>query len=209
MIAPINNENSPPDWHLGLLAMLPAIRRHARIAFRDLDPENRDEAVAEVTANSLVAYVRLFELGKVDLAYPSVLARYGVAQVRDGRKVGNSLNVKDVSSPYAQNKKRFGMGRLDRYDNEEHQWIEIILEDRRSGPAAIVQAKIDIGDWMAGLSRRNRKIAEVLATGETTKAAARKFCVSAGRISQIRKELKRGWEMFAGEGPAAAAVAAA
>ena len=35
-------------------------------------------------------------------AYPSVLARCAVAQIKDGRLVGGRMNVKDVSSPYCQ-----------------------------------------------------------------------------------------------------------
>jgi hypothetical protein len=34
--------------------------------------------------------------------YPSALARFGVAQTKDGRKVGGRLNVRDVSFPYCQ-----------------------------------------------------------------------------------------------------------
>ena len=50
--------------HTSFLAMLPAIRRLALIAFRDLDPEAKAEGVQEVTANSFVAFHRLAELGK-------------------------------------------------------------------------------------------------------------------------------------------------
>jgi len=74
--------------------MLPAIQRHARISFRHLDAEAREELIQEVIANSLVAFLRLFSLGKTELAYPSVLARYGAAQARDGRRVGGRLNSK-------------------------------------------------------------------------------------------------------------------
>lgn len=49
-----------------------------------------------MSANACCAVARLAELGKLDLAYPTVLARYGVAKVIDGRRVGNKLNVRDV-----------------------------------------------------------------------------------------------------------------
>jgi len=39
-------------WHAGFLAMLPAIRTHARIAFRHLAPEARQEAVQEAVCNA-------------------------------------------------------------------------------------------------------------------------------------------------------------
>ena len=46
---------------------------------------------------------------------------------------------------------------------------------------------------------KQRKIAKSLATGETTKAAARKHHVSPGRISQIRRELMSRWFEFIGK----------
>ncbi len=77
-------------WHAGFLAMLPAIRRHLRLAFRGLDPEARAEAVQEGICNAMIAYRRLYQRGKLDRAYPSPLAIYAARQVRDGRKVGGA-----------------------------------------------------------------------------------------------------------------------
>ena len=37
--------------------------------------------IEEVVVNALVAYKRLYDKGKVDLAYPTVLAMYGIRQV--------------------------------------------------------------------------------------------------------------------------------
>jgi hypothetical protein len=108
-----------PRWHKVFLAMLPQIVAHARIAFRYLKPEARAEAVQEVVHNALKAFVRLVQLQKTELAYPTVLARFGVAQTRDGRKVGNRLNVHDVLSPYCQQRKKVFVERLDRFDEEE------------------------------------------------------------------------------------------
>jgi len=51
-------------WQIGFLALLPAIREHARIAFRHLRAEARDDAINEADANACVAYARLLQLGK-------------------------------------------------------------------------------------------------------------------------------------------------
>ena len=59
--------------HAVFLTMLPAIQRHARIAFRHLRPEAKQEAVQNVLANTWAALVALARRGKLDLAYPSVL----------------------------------------------------------------------------------------------------------------------------------------
>jgi hypothetical protein len=55
---------------------------------------------------------------------------------------------------------------------------------------------------------RLRRIAKYLARGESTTAASKAFGVSAGRISQIRAELKNAWDtrFLGNDGPAANAA---
>jgi hypothetical protein len=197
-----------PRGHQAFLAMMPQIIAHARVSFRHLDPEARQEAVQEVIANACQAYVRLAQLKKVDLAYPTVLARYAVAQVKDHRKVGSKLNVLDISSTYCQQRKGVVVERLDHFDEEENAWLEICIEDRHAGPAEIAATRMDFAAWLKSLPQRLRRIAKFLATGETTTVAAKRFGVCPGRISQIRMELKRAWQTFQGEEPGAAALAA-
>src|SRR3972149_3162513 len=129
---PVCRQASPPDWHRQFLAMLPVIRDYADHAFRHLAPEGREDAVHEVVANAVVAFARLVQSGKSHLAYPTVLARYGVAQLREGRRVGNPLRIGEVLSEYAQRKKGFAVERLDRFDKESGEWIEAVVEDRRT-----------------------------------------------------------------------------
>jgi hypothetical protein len=192
---------APSGWHRKFLVMLPAILTHARVAFRYLKPEARAEAVAECVANAMVAFTRLHALGKVDLAYPTVPARYAVAQINDGRKVGGRLDIHDVSSAYCQRWKHVVMERLDHFDEEENAWREILVEDRRAGPAEVAATRVDFAEWLQSLPKRLREIATVLASGETTTATARRFKVTPGRISQIRKLLHHAWRQFAGEAP--------
>ena len=187
------------DWRPAFLAMLPVIETHARCTFRRLDPEAREEAVQEVIANACCAFARLAQRGKIALAYPTVLARYGVAQVKDGRKVGGHLNVRDVSSAYAQRRKGIVVERLDHFDDEENAWCELLVEDHRTGPAEVAATRLDFAAWLRILPGRLRRIAQTLATGETTTATAKRFNVSPGRISQLRKELFRVWQTFQGE----------
>jgi len=160
------------DWQAQFLAMLPAIETHAKIAFRHLDPENRAEMVQEVTCNACCAFTRLVELGKADLAYAGVLARFGVAQAKDGRKVCGRLNCNDVLSPYCQVRKKISVERLDKYDSTEDQWQEILIEDRRCGPFDIVRTKLDFAAWLRSLPTKLRRIAKTLASGGQPLASA-------------------------------------
>jgi hypothetical protein len=211
MIA-IQNSSKPddvvPPWHRRFLALMPAVRRSAEFSFRKLRPDLRKEMVDEVVVNALAAFARLVERGKEDSAFPSSLAEYAVKQVRQGRKVGSRLNSKDVSSPYAQQRNGFQVERLDQFDASDDEWKEILIEDRKAGPAETAASRIDFGDWLATMSSLRRRIVECLATGETTREAAKRFGVSPGRISQIRREFHESWLAFQGATVAAGAAAA-
>jgi hypothetical protein len=191
--------------------MLPRIIAHAKISFRHLHAEARAEAVQETVANSFVAFVRLVKLGKSSIAYAAPLAKYAVAQVRDGRQVGTSANCRDVSSPYGRKLKGIHLERLDHFDDTEGCWSEVLVEDKSCTPAELAASRIDFPAWLDTLGRRKRKIALKLSEGERTSAVAKRFHTSAGRISQIRRELAESWRRFVGDAgpdtdrPAAAA----
>ena len=169
--------------------MLPAIRRHAEVSFRQLDPEACDDAVQETVANCFTAYARLVELDKEELAYPGPLAMHAVAQINVGRRVGSRWSSSDVSSPRCQQLRGVFVDRLDHFDPQEGEWEEIVVEDRRAGPSEIAAMRIDFRQWLGTLSHRDRRLAETLAAGETTQDAARMFRLTAARVSQLRREL--------------------
>jgi hypothetical protein len=185
--------------HAAFLLMLPAIRRTAQITFRKIRPELRDELIEEVVANCFVAYARLVERGQTGRAAPSPLARFAIAQVRVGRRVGNRLRIRDVLSNYAQFNNGFQVERLDSFDEEEDCWQEVVVEDKRATPADVAACRIDFAEWLRRLTVRLRKIALALAAGETTKGAAERFGLSPARISQLRDRLKKSWEAFQGD----------
>ncbi len=195
-------------WHRQFLALLPQIVTHAKIAFRNLRPEARAEAVQEAVCYAWQQFVRLVQLRKSEIAYATPLAMYGCRRARDGRKVGGRQNVLDVSSEYAQRVKGIVMERLDQRSPDDAQaWQEILVEDKHAGPDEIVRTKLDMADWLDSLKRRDRRVAQFLANGESTRAAARKFKVSDGRISQLRRELAANYRAFVGDDPGPANAA--
>jgi RNA polymerase sigma factor (sigma-70 family) len=201
------SKKSAPAWHKVFLRMLPKIVSYARSAFRHRDPEAREDLVQEVVANACVAFKALWARGKQALAYATVLANYGIRQVRDHRKVGGKLNIKDVLSPYCQKRKGVVVERLDRFDEEENAWQEAVVEDTRTTPVPdIVAFRVDFADWLKSLRRRDRRMAESLALGNRTGDVAKRFNVSAGRVSQLRRELAESWRAFTGEPDGSAAA---
>jgi len=194
-------KKSPPAWHVDFEAMIPTIETHARISFRHLDPDAQEEAIQEAICNACRAYARLVERGKANVARASMLATFAISQVRDGRKVGNSLNIHDVTSDYCQKRKNVIVERLDRPDLDEQHWAEVLVEDRRAGPADTAIVRIDFAAWIKTLPRRLQKIAMFLANGETTTAASKRFRIAQCRVSQIRRQLFESWHAFQGDVP--------
>ena len=144
-------------------------------------------------------------MNKLDLRYASVLARFGVAQVRDGRMTGGSLNCRDVSSKYCQRQKGITVERLDKYDTEDECWEEILIPDNTCTPAELAASRIDFPAWLKTLKSRGRKVARFLSLSNGTAPAARKFDVSQGRVSQLRRELAQLWNKFTGDNGGTAA----
>jgi hypothetical protein len=198
-----------PAWHAKLLAMLPTIIRYTKRAFRGYDPEARQEAVQNVVANTTAAVAGLAKRGKLDLAYPTVLAKFGIRQTLDNRKTGSSQNIKDVLSKYCQENKGVMVERLDKFNEQEDCWKEAVVQDTRSLPVPeVVAFRVDFKDWLKSLHPRDRKVVRFLSLGHRTADAARRFKVTPSRIAHLRRELAESWRRFVGdEGEGAAAAA--
>ncbi len=78
--------------------------------------------------------------------------------------------------------------------------VQNVVTNTRNSPVPdIVAFRCDFADWLKSLKRRDRRIAEYLSLGHRTSAAARRFKVSQGRVSQLRRELAQSWSKFTGE----------
>lgn len=188
-------EPETPAWHDGFLKLLRAIRDQLRFALRGLPPEERAEATAECIANVTLAYQKLHEQGKLDVAYATSLATYAVKHFFAGRRVGCSLNSGDIMSEWAQKQRGFRVYSLDRRA-PNGEWKEVVVEDGRATPAEVAAARLDIEAWLDELPAFKRSVAERLGVGESTSATASQFDVTPGRISQLRKELAESWDSF-------------
>jgi len=189
-----NRQVTEPDF----LEMLPTIRRVASYAFRHLRRSVREDLLAEVVANAFAAFRRLIDRGRAALIFPTVLARYAIKQVREGRRLGSRTNIRDVLSPCAKQQERLVVEPLCQ-QQEGGRWEELAVEDRGASPADVASFKIDFAEWLKRLKRSKRKLAVRLAIGETTSDAALRFRLTRSRISQLRKELHQNWDEFQGE----------
>ena len=198
MIA-INKERNETTWQSSFVAMLPKIEQKLRLAFCRLQPEAREDAIEEAVVHSLLAYVRLHEQGRAEVATPSSLAWYSSHQVKCGRPAAGRMNGKDPMSRYAQ------IGNGIQTDRQPNNWIDAIVEDKRAAVADQVAAKMDFGAWFATLPQRMKEIAKDLAFGCSTSEVGKKYGLTPGRISQLRRMLEESWAAFQQEAVAAVA----
>lgn len=186
--------NALTDWQYSFEELLPQIQCRLRFAFRGLSAEAKDEAVQEATCHACRAYASLAEQRRTQVATAASLARFAVAQFRAGRRFGHRLNINDVSSEYCQQRRCLKVFRLN--NSAKASWSEALVEDRTVTPADLAASRIDYPAFLGRLGQRDRRIAEVLATGETTRRVAMLFGLSVGRVSQLRRELFEAWQQF-------------
>ena len=196
---------APPDLvalRSHFLAILPRIELHATISFRGVAcPGRRDDLIAETVAVAWRWFLRLAERGKGVDDFVMALADLAVRHVRSGRRLCRQESAKDVLSCRAQWTHNFTVQSLPEYESgvEGNEVIDALRDNTRTPPPEQAAFRIDYPAWLSRLGRRNRRIAEDMATGEGTQQLARKHKLSQSRISQLRRELHQDWRRFHGE----------
>jgi DNA-binding NarL/FixJ family response regulator len=165
--------------------------------------------VQEAIAAAVIAYRRLAAQGRLHVAYPSSIATNAVRHVRNGRHVGGHQEAaKDVLSPACQ--QRHGV-HVQSYhvarDGDHDGWQEVAIADRKASVPDLVAFRIDFAEWLHSHTSRDRQIILTLASGERTRAVAKRFDISEGRVSQLRRRYEQDWRAM--QGDAATAVQAA
>jgi hypothetical protein len=171
--------------------MLPAIMRDARVVFRGMGREARDDAITEVVAHCWVSFCDLLDRQDDAPVFPSALARYAIKRVRDNRHVGSKTSAVDILSKHCQRVKDVCQANLGQDAGQ--------VADKTADPAHCAAMRLDFDAWIASLPEAQRKLALVLATGESSSAVAKMLRVTAGRVSQMRRALERSWRNFTGE----------
>jgi len=177
-------DHGTSDWQSEFLQLLPAIERYANFALRDLDYESKQDGICDVIAKAMQGFRRLYDKGKQDYAHASTLARFAIAQYRDGRRFGTSISSCDVmvkSSPFERD---MGLA-IDHYCDSE--------ADPVFGQVALMH---DFQLWMKRHSSRDRRIIYMFLLGYTTTDVSKRFNLSCARVSQLRKQFAGSWFNF-------------
>ena len=176
--------------HARFLVFLPRIESHANINFRHIRCDAmRADHVAETVALAWKWFLALESRGEDPSRFVSAIATFAVRAVRCGRRVAGMAKSKDVMNH-----------RRERLHDAACQALCDALTDNSVTPPPDAAAfRIDFPRWLDDLPDRNRQLVECLMVGDRTLEMARRFRISPGRVSQIRRELCRDYSRFHGE----------
>lgn len=118
-------------------------------------------------------------------APPWSIALYAIRRVKVGRQFRQSVRSIDGKQVCGVEKPT----RLDGFDPVELAWIG-------DNPAELAALRIDFPPFVASLSTRHRVFLTAVLQGHSTNEIAAMVGVSAGRVSQMRRELIEAWQMF-------------
>ena len=177
-------------------SMLPMLKARFRKACSVIPTwHDQEDAIQEMLGIAFALYTSLVRRGKTDKIFPSPLAAYSIKAYHAGRKL-SGMSATDVTSTRCQILNRAVVHGLEYYDEIENKMVEVCVYDKYHRPVTIATFRIDYNNWIKTLNDRNRKILFAIIDGDTTSELATRFCISPGRISQIRRELFDSWHDF-------------
>jgi hypothetical protein len=194
--------------HRDFLSQLPKIDRTLSYQFRHQPARRRNAVIADARGAVWHAWLGLVRRGKDPLAVgPVAIARNASRYFKAGRLLGCGKGTWGCRDVFHQKAQRAGGFRLlslhDRgrrgAGRDPETWAAWEVVDNRVSPADQACFKLDYEAWLARLPERKRRVAELLAAGETTGEVARALGVTAGAISQARRSLEADWRAFQGE----------
>lgn len=182
------------------LAVLPRIERHGLVSFRNEKCQSKKaECLAEMTALAWKWFVRLTRKGKNPAAFVSTIATFAARAVKSGRRLCGQEKARDVLSPRAQRLHHFAVGKLPDFSTlSSNPLTDALLDNTQTPPDEQVAFRIDFPAWLVSLGDAKRRVAEELMIGERTTDVATRRGYSAGRVSQMRREMKESWARFGG-----------
>ena len=162
----------------------------------------RSHSVSRSAPSATVAlawkwFVRLAERGKDASQFVSALASFCARRVNGGRRLCGKEKANDVLSPAAQHRRGFTVSPLPQGSSLLGNVFDEALADNTVTPVPDqVSFRLDWPAWLRTRTDRDRRIIGDMALSERTHVLARKFGISPGRVSQLRREYHADWEQF-------------
>jgi hypothetical protein len=216
MIASCNSFHTPSTDHLQtrFLTLLPRIENCARFHFRGRRcASGKADAIAETVALCWKWFCRLAQGGKDMAAFLPTLVSFAARSVKTGRRLCGQERARDVLSFRAQQRGDFTVESLPLTPARSRHVLEDTLNsrdeldgyadrlrDNTQTPVPDQAAfRIDWPRFFKTLSSRDRRLAGFLSLVNSALAAARKFGLSPGRVTQLRQKWCRDWRALEDE----------
>ncbi len=177
-------------------SVLPGVERVAGHAFGYMDPEAREEAVAETAALAWQNHLQC-SLAQKQVSTSSV-AHYAVQNVRSGRCMAGSSST-DVTSPRTQ---VLGRASVKSYRETSPDAAAALMSRRIwERPFEAVRIKLDYGKFLKlpQVNKQERKVFSLIACGYTTSEIAGKIKISRPRVCQIKNSIGKKLKDFFGD----------
>jgi len=184
-----------------LQLILPRVKTHGRVFFRHLKCRHKKaEAIAEMVALSWKWVVRLVEMGKDPARFPTAIASYAARAVHSGRRLAGMERTQDVLSPLAQARHSFVVGKVPDFATlSVNPLSEALTDNTQTPPDEQAAFRLDFPAWLKTRTDRDRRVIEDLMVGERTGDVATRHGLTAGRVSQLRRDFLEDWQRFCGE----------
>jgi hypothetical protein len=103
-------------------------------------------------------------------------------------------------STRAQYKHGFLVQSLPQYEtgDKDNEALDALRDNTRTPPPEQVAFRLDFPAWRKTRTERDRRVIDELMRGERTKDVSRKHGLTAGRISQLRRDFHHDWNRFCG-----------
>lgn len=145
-------------------------------------------------------FIDLENRGKDASRIVSTIATFAARAMKCGRRLTGMENAKDVMNQKAQFRCNFSVERMpDNASLSSNALTEALADNTVTPPPVAAAFRVDFPRWLGLLPKRDRRLAQELMIGERTLDAARRFAMSAGRVSQLRRALCQDWSRFHGE----------
>jgi hypothetical protein len=194
-------------------SLLPRIEQHGSIYFRHLRcPQTREDAIQEMRSLAWKWLIRLTKKGKDVNEFPITFVQLLARAVASGRRLNGMEKAKDALNPATQRRHGFRVENFDSSTSTSHERLhasphgqeqqdtfEERLRDNTLTPIPDqVAFRIDFAQWRRSRCDRHRRIIDQMMLGDRTLDLSRKFGISPGRVSQLRREFHDEWQQFCG-----------
>lgn len=195
-------ESAPPADRTAdaFLAVLPRLAAVARFHFRSVRcPAARADGVAEALALCWDWFRRLASQGRQPHTFASALARFAALAVKAGRRLTGAEPATEVLAPPIRTRRRVTVQSLTRTTPGEDPvdpLADAVADNTATPVPAQVQFRLDFPAWRNRLPQPRRAVVDLLAAGNRTDEVARAVGLSAGRVSQLRRELAASYRRY-------------